>query len=515
MRKVMWSLMGCLALLAAHGARADAAGTALRTPLATDGARIVDADGRTAVLQGVNWFGFETSNHVVHGLWTRDYRDVLVQIRQLGFNSIRLPFSLEALEARSVSGVDFSSGRNAALRGRTPLQAMDVVIDEAARQGLVILLDNHSAPDDGYTDPLWYGRGYAEDDWVEAWRGLAARYADRPNVIGADLKNEPHGAATWGTGGATDWRRAAQRAGNAVLAEAPHWLIVVEGIEGKVEGQRLDRHWWGGNLEGVRRHPVRLARTGRLVYSPHEYGPGVFPQPWFSDPRMASILEDRWQKGFGYLLDEKIAPVLVGEFGGRRVDQSSTEGRWQRQFFDFLGRRGISWTYWALNPNSGDTGGILADDWTKVDAPKVALLQQLIRRRRIESGAANPQAPAPPAPQPAPRPEPPVLGPPAPPPPAVRALQARFVVENRWDGGSCGHLEVAAPSPTKLGGARVAFRLPAGTRIAQSWNAELSGATGRVSATLPAWAKSEAGAAYAATGFCLEGAGAPTELSVG
>ena len=32
------------------------------------------------------------------------------------------------------------------------------------------------------------------------------------------------------------------------------------------------------------------------------------------------------------------------------------------------GEQGISWTYWSWNPNSGDTGGILADDWsTPVD----------------------------------------------------------------------------------------------------------------------------------------------------
>jgi len=35
---------------------------------------------------------------------------------------------------------------------------------------------------------------------------------------------------------------------------------------------------------------------------------------------------------------------------------------------------GISWTYWSWNPDSGDTGGILADDWTSVNQNKVAKL---------------------------------------------------------------------------------------------------------------------------------------------
>jgi hypothetical protein len=37
---------------------------------------------------------------------------------------------------------------------------------------------------------------------------LAGRYRGNPTVIGADLDNEPHGAATWGDGNPqTDWRR--------------------------------------------------------------------------------------------------------------------------------------------------------------------------------------------------------------------------------------------------------------------------------------------------------------------
>ena len=74
---------------------------------------------------------------------------------------------------------------------------------------------------------------------------LATRYKNQTNVIGADLKNEPHGRASWGTNDeATDWRLAAQRAGNAILAINPNWLIVVEGVEKNVPGQKLANHWW-------------------------------------------------------------------------------------------------------------------------------------------------------------------------------------------------------------------------------------------------------------------------------
>ena len=352
-------------------------------PLKTQGAKIVDSSGNEVVLQGVNWFGFETANHAPHGLWSRDYKEMLAQIKEQGFNTIRMPFSIQAMRSSTTSGIDYGSGRNAALAGKTPQQAMDIIIDEAGRQGLMIILDNHSSTDDSFMSPLWYGvGGYTETDWVDNWKALSARYAATPNVIGADLKNEPHGEATWGTGAANDWRRAAELAGNAVLAKAPHWLIFVEGIEGSVAGgQQLDRHWWGGNLEGARNNPVRLSVANRLVYSPHEYGPGVFAQPWFSSPNVESILADRWQKGFGYIHDSGIAPILIGEFGAKNVGADTAEGRWIRQFADYLATKGISWTFWAWNPNSGDTGGVLQDDWQTINTAKMGLLSGLMARK--------------------------------------------------------------------------------------------------------------------------------------
>ncbi len=66
----------------------------IAVPLSTRGGEIVDATGAPVILAGVNWFGFETDTHVVHGLWARGYDQYLDQIADLGYNTLRLPWSV-------------------------------------------------------------------------------------------------------------------------------------------------------------------------------------------------------------------------------------------------------------------------------------------------------------------------------------------------------------------------------------------------------------------------------------
>ncbi len=196
--------------------------------LHTDGATIVDASGKAVRLAGVSWFGFETSTVVPHGLDLHPISFYLDKVREMGFNFIRLPFASEMFDPLSIPAwADF----NPELKGFTPLQIMDKIIAGARERGLRVLLDRHR-PDSTGQSPLWYTEWYSEKRWIDEWKMLAARYKGDPTVFGVDLHNEPHGAASWGTGDSeTDWRLAAQRAGNAVLSVNPDLLIVVEGIE--------------------------------------------------------------------------------------------------------------------------------------------------------------------------------------------------------------------------------------------------------------------------------------------
>jgi endoglucanase len=389
-----------LAVAPPGAGRAAAAGTGYWH---TSGTTVVDSANQPLRIAGVNWFGFETANYVPHGLWTRDYRSMLDQIKATGYNTIRLPYSSQMFDPGSTpNGIALDGGKNSDLVGLTPLQVMDKIVAYAGTVGLRIILDRHR-PDSGAQSELWYTAQYPESRWISDWVMLARHYANNPIVVGGDLHNEPHGAACWGCGDtAVDWRLAAERAGNAVLAANPNWLIFVEGVE-KVGA---DSYWWGGNLSAAGQFPVRLSVPNRLVYSPHDYPASIFPQTWFSAPDYPANLPGVWDTHWGYLRKQNLAPVMLGEFGTRLA--TTSDQQWLTSLVSYLGTgtNSFSWTFWSWNPNSGDTGGILNDDWTTVNTVKDGNL------RTIKFGLDGPGAP--PATTP---PAPPTTAPPTSPPP--------------------------------------------------------------------------------------------------
>jgi endoglucanase len=341
--------------------------------LHTSSDKILDSAGTSIGLSGVNWFGFETAIYAPHGLWARNWQSMLDQIKSLGYNVIRLPFSDAMLQPGVMpNGIDYT--KNPDLAHLTSLQVMDKIVAGADQRGIKIILDNHrSSPGGGpEANGLWYTSEYPESRWISDWQMLVSRYKNMGNFVGVDLRNEPHDPACWGCGDAEkDWRLAAEKAGNAILAINPNLLIIVEGVS-TFDGQST---WWGGNLIGAKQYPVVLNVPNRLVYSPHEYPSSVYGQAWFSNSSYPNNLPGVWDKYWGYLLNENIAPILVGEFGTR--NQTSSDQEWLKTFANYIHQKGLSWTFWSLNPDSGDTGGLLLDDWTQVDPVKQQILKQI------------------------------------------------------------------------------------------------------------------------------------------
>lgn len=368
--------------------------------LSTSGNQIVDSAGARVRLRSVNWFGAESTTYCPHGMWARRWSDLIDQIAALGFNCIRLPFSDAVLDNdNEPNGIDFYL--NPDLEGLTALQILDKIIDYGAALGIRFVLDHHRTSAGAGTDgwpPSSGDGGYSLATWHAVWETLATRYAAKPAVCGFDPHNEPHNP-DWDT-----WAGYVEDLANAVHGIAPDWLCFCEGV-GTYGGES---YWWGGQLAGVASRPVVLITPNKVVYSPHEYGQSVAAgQDWLayeggSPPAgWPANLYDKWHDTWGYIFENGIAPIWVGEFGGffgyngLGVDYTKpnrTEERaWLAELCKFLngdidgdgdselagGQLGMSFAYWAINPNSGDTGGLIQDNWTSTQTGKRALLDPL------------------------------------------------------------------------------------------------------------------------------------------
>src|SRR6185295_12050096 len=144
--------------------------------------RLLDSDGKPGRITGVSWFGLETGTYAPHGLWTRNWRAMLDQITALGFNTVRLPFSNEALTpGRMPQAINFDI--NPDLAGKTSLELMDMLMQGAADRGLKVILDRHRPTAQGQSE-LWYTDAVTEDRWIADWVMLSKRYLSNPALLG-------------------------------------------------------------------------------------------------------------------------------------------------------------------------------------------------------------------------------------------------------------------------------------------------------------------------------------------
>jgi len=385
------------ALLVATGPQATAASGAGAGYWHTSGNQILDSNGTPVRIAGINWYGFETPDEIAHGLWAQDYHAVVNDIKALGYNTIRIPISDQAVETpvvpQNFSQFNNTGPINTDLAGLNDLQILDKIIAAAGADGLKVIIDNHrsEAGETAEANGLWYTSAYPNSAWINDWATLAKRYANNPTVIGFDLRNEPHtptgvayaNGATWGTGDPnTDVRLAYQNAGNAILAANPNALIFCEGISNFPNSSGgFDTTWWGGNLEGVAQFPVVLSSPGHVVYSAHDYGPVLFQQAWFNSSTTSASLDAVLNKYWGYIYANSTAPLWVGEFGtgnGATDVSDSTpgsQGQWFSSLVSFIkSNPAMGWTYWALN---GEDSFALLDnnyDATPVSAAKQSML---------------------------------------------------------------------------------------------------------------------------------------------
>jgi endoglucanase len=391
----------------------------IATPLSTSGRFIVDAHGRRVRLAGVNWYGASEDFGLAAGLDRTHRRTLAKTIARHGFNSVRFPFSVWMTEQTDPVPEQYLAA-NRDLRGSTPMQVYDACVRALTDEGLIVIPNCHLLSfgwccSETDANGLWYNDSWAAEKFIAAWQDITARYKSNRLVAAVDIKNEPRQATvggrgqnpSWGTGDGTDFAAMYTTVGNLIHEINPHLLIICEGLK------------FAGDLTGVAAHPVKLERTGKVVYSMHDY-------PWFHPAgQSAASYIDEMNKAGGYVLsqDGGLAPLWIGEFGNDTgslanfgLDPTSQVGNadngvWWNNIRAWITGADIDWCWWALNPthakginpetnqllyNWGDREpyGLLTSDWRNAGNPVVMkMLKSMIPPRTGPGIDSPPRAP--------------------------------------------------------------------------------------------------------------------------
>ncbi|KAL2067500.1 hypothetical protein VTL71DRAFT_1925 [Oculimacula yallundae] len=335
-------------------------------PLRTKGRFIVDRNGSRVKLASVNWYGGSDELFVPSGLDVRHRSQIAALIRHLGFNSVRLPYSDEMVMDNPLIPTELLSA-NEDLVGMRALDVFIAVVESLTEAGVAVIVNNHITQATwccgaNLCDTAWYNDHLGalcrvrqtEEQWIDNWVLMMSSFVDNPLVIGADLRNEPRGL--WGTMPWSKWATSAERAGNRLLGLRADWLIFVEGVSSS------------NDLSGARERPIILDHDHRVVYSAHVYswsGWGSFEGMYAK--RSFESFSKSMVENWAYLLEQDIAPVWVGEFGGPHLPNKGDLHYWNN-LMRFLKLVDADFAYWAINPRKPandeyEAYGLVGDDW--------------------------------------------------------------------------------------------------------------------------------------------------------
>lgn len=396
-----------------------------------------NAAGQRVELHGVNWFGFETKNTSVDGLWqgpssaSMDMATVVRRIKALGFNAVRLPMSFSAWnlpainQARGCQVMSESALRHGLVPSGAAMPAVlpplsspapalngmcsaylpsnstfDRLVYTAqffAKNGFYVVLDNHINTD----DTLLRDRRV----WLSSWQRLLKAVTVDPQVaprIIVDVLNEPDAAGLrWEAQGTKPGMTEVYLgAMDALHKISPQTLFLVEGTgqtniamcwgDGFFTDQAVLRASGSSDPNPFLRQLLTKPYVDRVAISPHVYPPSISKnQRDLNGPalfkRMTASYGLLGKKGYCVGAKCKRFPIVVGEIGSAMTEAQDIStlkdmALWMRN--TGVGNDGqhnavSGFFWWAWNANSGDTGGIVENDWQTINWKKVNYLRTL------------------------------------------------------------------------------------------------------------------------------------------
>jgi len=320
---------------------------------------IVDNKNNVLHLKGINFFGFETSCNIVHGLWKHDIDFYLDVLHTHNFNFIRLPLAYESAIDLNVKVNNHCITEDDTFMDISVGEAIHIIFEKMKERHMFMLLDIHTLNNIITEKP--YGYDYNSKyhtDFSEGISNLINEYNKHENLLGIDIKNEPHGDITF-----EEWESLVDLMIDKVETKVENFrgVYFIEGV------QQPQSSAWGGSFSTMSPNSF-LINHEKIVFSPHVYGPSVRGNIALTEGT------DEFEHAFGYLsmYDNNI---FVGEFGGKfdKLDKA-----YHYRLLEYLKYKKIQNTaFWCLNPNSGDTNGLLLEDWTMLNYDKLQYLHKL------------------------------------------------------------------------------------------------------------------------------------------
>jgi aryl-phospho-beta-D-glucosidase BglC (GH1 family) len=395
------------------------------SPLTIRDGKLQTYQGTEVKLKGVNWFGFNNAQTMVDGLWAGgtnaacDFGTILFQLRLLGFNAIRLPFTFSDLQkpvkdkkitCKVLTLEELYKRAKVKQRLRVPPLAHvtlkgqlcnsylpnDVatidrfiwVIEEAVRQGLYVIIDYHGMGGEDMSNFV--------GNWIMVWDKIMKRANYKIELEGRiiiDIKNEPDSMRL-------NWKQVSkhyigvmdalysldlqqikifplmyQISSILPFAHIPNsrLLFMVEGT-----GQTSWNLNWGDGFVSddkmVSKHGIsdasaffdqliRKPYRNNVIISPHIYGPSISKA---TRAYKGSDLFERLGYSFGYLFKKGYGgikfPIVVGEFGTQFEDPKDLElyqdlSKWMKK------NQIWSWIFWNYAENSGDTMDLVKNNF--------------------------------------------------------------------------------------------------------------------------------------------------------
>lgn len=290
-----------------------------------------------SIIRGISWYGHETDRGAFTCTWQNPMEYYLEKLNDMGFNSLRVPFSYQYVQKG-----DFSS--------------MDNFFNKVEQYNMTVILDFHRI--NNYAQSPVPTDGITKEAFWDAWTIMADRYKDRKQLVALELFNEYQGSdpAYW-----NDFMKQTILHLEEKIPQRYHYIV--NGMN------------WGGNLAGISVEDLPI--KDRVQYSIHKY--------LFSGNSVPSD----WDMSFGAYPEK----TIVTEWGFRTPDEGEDQTWWGRMFIDYLKKRNIRDTYFWCVSHSTDTKALLYDDCEHVNWDKLAIVKTLWEqdaKQRLLRGTVSP-----------------------------------------------------------------------------------------------------------------------------